>query len=78
MGTVETLLSPRYIVERAGWLLASLSPANISKGKRLIAALSDNDRGAAERHARKLVSVYTTCGCAEAYQDHAYVPGTEG
>ena len=64
-------------IRRTGWLLSSMAPENIAKGKTALATLgNDREREEAEDCARALVKLYTTDGSVaarEAYIGHQYV-----
>ena len=69
--------SKSYLIEHAGWLLACNAPSNIAKGERKLAALSPDDKMAAQDHARHLVALYSgqSANAAATYAGHDYAEG---
>lgn len=48
-----------YAIKHAGWLLACVSPANIAKGERHLASLSNEDSKAAKVYRDECLEVYS-------------------
>lgn len=68
------LTAMEYRTEHTGWLLASLSPANVAKGRRQLGKLPQANQHEAEIHARHLVSLYAgqSTEAAASYAGHDY------
>lgn len=62
-------------IAHTAWLLASLAPSNLAKGRAMLDHAPDDERIAAEHQARTLVALYISEGsdaAGAAYADHPY------